>query len=226
MKFPILNLINSKSKSYKKNRFSNSSIEEEKHKIALEISNVGLWDWDITTNKVFYSKESKQIIGYAEDELKTSSEFWDNKVHPEDKEAYFSNFKSHLKGEIDVYENEYRIKCKNGNYKWILDKGKVIEKDANGKPSRIIGTHTDITSLKKNEGQLNKNLQIITNQNKRLYSFTHIVSHNLKTHIGNLKNILEFYDEAKTENEKEELIKKMIESTVRAKNFIAEIQGK
>ncbi len=232
MKFPILNLINSKSKSYKKNGFSNSSIEEEKHKIALEISNVGLWDWDITTNKVFYSKESKQIIGYAEDELKTSSEFWDNKVHPEDKEAYFSNFKSHLKGEIDVYENEYRIKCKNGNYKWILDKGKVIEKDANGKPSRIIGTHTDITSLKKNEGQLNKNLQIITNQNKRLYSFTHIVSHNLKTHIGNLKNILEFYDEAKTENEKEELINhlktisKSLSSTIVDLDDIVSIKSK
>ena len=232
MKLPILNLINYKSKSYKKNGLSNPTFEDQKHKIALEISNVGLWDWDITTNKVFYSKESKQIIGYAEDELKTSSEFWDSKVHPDDKEIYYSNFNSHLKGEIDTYENEYRIKCKNGSYKWILDKGKVIEKDAKGKPSRIIGTHTDISSLKKNEGQLNKNLQIITNQNKRLYSFTHIVSHNLKTHIGNLKNILEFYDEAQSENEKEELINhlksisKSLSSTIVDLDDIVSIKSK
>ncbi|WP_418637010.1 PAS domain-containing protein [Winogradskyella sp.] len=200
MKFPKLNLRNYKSNT------SKSTFEDQKHKTALEISNVGLWDWNITTNKVFYSKESKQIIGYADDDLKNTSEVWDSKVHPDDSDVYYKNFNSHLKGEIDLYENEYRIKCKDGSYKWILDKGKIVERDKNGKPSRIIGTHTDITKLKNNETQLNKSLQLITSQNKRLYSFTHIVSHNLKTHIGNLKNILEFYDEASSETEKKELV--------------------
>jgi len=206
MKLPSLNLTAYKSKSYKKNKISNQFFEDEKHKIALEISNVGLWDWDITSNKIFYSKESKQIIGYAEDELKNIFGVWGNQVHPNDREAYDGDFNSHLKGEIDLYENEYRIQCKDGSYKWILDKGKVVERDDNGKPSRVIGTHTDITKLKNNERQLNKSLQLITSQNKRLYSFTHIVSHNLKTHIGNLKNILEFYDEASSETEKKELV--------------------
>lgn len=200
MKFPKLNLSNYKSKA------SNSKLKDEKYKTALEISNVGLWDLDIISNKVFYSKESKQIIGYTDDELKNTAEAWNSKVHPEDKDIYYSGFKSHLKGEIDLYENEYRIRCKDGSYKWILDKGKVVERDNKGKPSRVIGTHTNITKLKNNETQLNKSLQLITSQNKRLYSFTHIVSHNLKTHIGNLKNILEFYDEASSETEKKELI--------------------
>ena len=206
MKIPKLNLISYKPEFYKDKKASIRSFEDQKHKIALEISNVGLWDWDITTNKVFYSKESKQIIGYTEDELKNTSEVWDDKVHPDDKETYFKDFNSHLKGEIDLYEYEYRIKCKNGSYKWILDKGKVVKRDDKGKPTRIIGTHTDITKLKKNENQLNTNLQLITNQNNRLHNFTHIVSHNLKTHIGNLSNILEFYDDSKVETEKEELI--------------------
>lgn len=200
MNFAKFDLFNYRSKT------SNSSIEDEKHKIALEISNVGLWDWDITSNKVFYSKESARIIGYYEDELKNTAEAWNDKVHPDDKEAYYSGFKAHLKGEIDFYENEYRIKCKNGNYKWILHKGKIIEKDVNGKPSRIIGTHTDISKLKNTKEQLHKNIDLITNQNKRLYSFTHIVSHNLKTHIGNLHNILEFYDESPSEDERKELV--------------------
>lgn len=200
MKFPKLNLTKHKSET------SNSTFEELKHKIALEISNVGLWDWNITTNKIFYSKESKQIIGYNENELKNIFGVWGNLVHPDDKEAYDADFNSHLKGEIDLYENEYRIQCKDGSYKWILDKGKVVERYGNGKPSRVIGTHTDITKLKNHERQLNKSIQLITSQNKRLYSFTHIVSHNLKTHIGNLKNILEFYDEASSETKKKELI--------------------
>ncbi|WP_179319660.1 sensor histidine kinase [Winogradskyella helgolandensis] len=206
MKFPSLNLKNYKSNRYKNNTTSECSLEEEKHRIALELSKVGLWDWNIITNKVFYSKESKQIIGYADNELKNTSEFWDNKVHEDDKEDYYNDFNSLLKGDIDLYEHEYRIQCKNGSYKWILDKGKIAKRDHKGRPSRIIGTHTDITTTKNSEAQLKKNLQLITSQNKRLYSFTHIVSHNLNTHIGNLKNILEFYDEAKEESEKKELI--------------------
>lgn len=190
----------------KKNKTLNHSYIESKHEIALQISDVGLWDWDTVTNKVFYSTESKQIIGYTENELKNTSKVWDDKVHPEDKEEYFKKFNLHIEGEIDIYENEYRILCKNGTYKWVLDKGKVIEKDDEGKPTRIIGTHTDITNRKKHESQLNKNLQLITSQNKRLHNFTHIVSHNLKTHIGNLKNILEFYDETDNEKEKKDLV--------------------
>ena len=206
MKLSDFNLTNYKSKFYEKNELSNENFDDSKYKTALEISNVGLWDWDIISNKVFYSKESKQLLGYNENELKNKSKEWDEKVHPDDKDSYFEDFKAHLNGEIEYYENEYRIRCKDGSYKWILDKGKIIERNDKNKPTRIIGTHTDISNLKKKEDQLNKNLEIITSQNKRLYSFTHIVSHNLKTHIGNFKNILEFYDEAKTDVEKGDLI--------------------
>jgi PAS domain S-box-containing protein len=206
MKLSDFNLTNYKSKFYEKNELSNENFDDSKYKTALEISNVGLWDWDIISNKVFYSKESKQLLGYNENELKNKSKEWDEKVHPDDKDSYFEDFKAHLNGELEYYENEYRIRCKDGSYKWILDKGKIIERNDKNKPTRIIGTHTDISNLKKKEDQLNKNLEIITSQNKRLYSFTHIVSHNLKTHIGNFKNILEFYDEAKTDVEKGDLI--------------------
>ena len=206
MKLPSLHIRNYRSAFYKTREISEPTIEDEKYRIALELSNVGIWDWNIVTNKVFYSKESKQIIGYSNHELKNTSEFWDSKVHLDDKETYYNEFKSLLKGHIELYENEYRIQCKDGSYKWILDKAKVVKRDSKGKPSHIIGTHTDITNSKDKEAQLKNNLQLITSQNKRLYSFTHIVSHNLKTHIGNLKNILEFYDESTSENEKIELV--------------------
>ncbi|NRR92532.1 PAS domain-containing sensor histidine kinase [Winogradskyella undariae] len=205
MKFPNLNLIKQIHNLYN-NKYSSNSHKDKKYKIAIELSNIGLWEWNINTNKVFYSKESIQIIGYSESDIKNTSKFWDDKVHADDKDEYFKDFNRFLEGYIDFYENEYRIRCKDGSYKWILDKAKVVEKDKNNKSTCIIGTHTDITSSKVSEELLEKNLQLITCQNKRLYSFTHIVSHNLKTHIGNFKNILEFYDEAESENEKEELI--------------------
>ena len=195
-----------KTKTYKKNNTKDENIEVMKWKIALENSTVGLWDWNTIENKVFYSSETKSLIGYLPNEIKSSEVKWDERVHPEDKASYFQDFEAHINGDLEHYKNEHRIRCKDGSYKWILDRGKVVYRDENNKPTRIIGTHVDITQRKKNEALLKKNLQLITNQNKRLHNFTHIVSHNLKTHIGNFKNILEFYDEASSQDEKEEMI--------------------
>lgn len=177
-----------------------------KWQVALENSKVGVWDWDSVNNKVFYSKESKQILGYLDQEIGNDNTEWDSRVHPDDRERYFRDFKAHLEGELEYYENEHRILCKDGTYKWILDKGKVVERDANGKPIRIIGTHTDITTLKSHELQLKNSLDIITGQNFRLQNFTSIVSHNLRTHVGNLGVVLDFYEEAGNPDEKEEMI--------------------
>jgi PAS domain S-box-containing protein len=190
----------------KKGKKYKIGLQNYKHKVAFEISNIGLWDYNPKTKKAYYSKESLHIIGFKQNELKNVSKEWNDRVHPEDKAAYDGDFKLHLSGQLEIYEIEYRILCKNGAYKWILDKGKVIENDTNGKPTRIIGTHTDITIRKTNESKLQNNLQLITSQNKRLHNFTHIVSHNLKTHIGNLKNILEFYDASESEKERKDLV--------------------
>ncbi|MEH6537486.1 MAG: PAS domain-containing sensor histidine kinase [Psychroserpens sp.] len=182
------------------------SLDEFKWEIALENSEVGLWDYNSRTDQVFYSKVSKEILGYQDHELTNSAMEWNQRVHPEDLETYFKDFNAHLNGHLDTYRNEHRVLCKDGNYKWVLDKGKVVERDKNGKPTRIIGTHTDVTYRKKKDEQSEKYLQLITSQNQRLHNFTHIVSHNLKTHIGNFKNILEFYDDTNSEEEKVELI--------------------
>ncbi|WP_460218711.1 sensor histidine kinase [Psychroserpens sp. MEBiC05023] len=197
-------------KNYKSSTYNdldnNKRLDELKWQIALENSQVGIWDYNVKTEKVFYSKESKFILGYKDHELTNSAMEWNRRVHPDDLDAYFKDFNDHINGHLDNYRNEHRILCKDGNYKWILDKGKVVERDSNGNPTRIIGTHTDITYRKQKDNQSEKHLQLITSQNKRLHNFTHIVSHNLKTHIGNFKNILEFYEEANSEDEKTELI--------------------
>ncbi|HLT52488.1 MAG TPA: PAS domain-containing sensor histidine kinase [Flavobacteriaceae bacterium] len=218
------NIINSNNTQY--------NDESNKWKVALENSKVGLWDWDAKTNEVFYSRESKELLGLDEDEMSNSTTEWDQRVHPDDLEAYFKDFNAHLSGKLEDYKNEHRIQCKDGSYKWILDRGKVIERDHSGKPLRIIGTHTDITQLKKHEAQLKTNLDIITNQNKRLHNFTHIVSHNLRTHIGNLESILEFHDSAETAEEKTEMlnhlkvISKSLSETINDLNNVISIKSR
>ena len=199
-------LWNKKRKNKSNHKKQDTSLDTLKWQIALENSNVGVWDWNSKTNNVFYSRESKKILGLESHELNNSTTEWNQRVHPEDREKYFNALETHINGEYDALYNEHRIRSKDGSYKWVLIKGKTVERDHQGKPSRIIGTHTDITYRKKKENQVKKQLQLITSQNERLHNFTHIVSHNLKTHIGNFRNILEFYDEAETEHEKTELL--------------------
>lgn len=173
--------------------------QEEKRKFdalrsqfANVVSNVGVWDWNLATNEVYYSAESLKILELENNEASMISDpqEWDNKVHPDDKEIYFGNIQKHFDGEIPYYETLHRVLC-NGNYKWILDRGKVVLRDENNKPLRIIGTHTDISAQKKHEQNLLDSLDLLNKQKNKLLNFAHIVSHNLKNHTGNLSSLLQ-----------------------------------
>jgi diguanylate cyclase (GGDEF)-like protein/PAS domain S-box-containing protein len=130
---------------------------EERWEFALEGSGDGVWDWDFDSNKVFYSRRFKEILGFEEYELKNNlSEIMD-RINPEDYQNVIENINKHLKGETHYYIAEYRIMHKDGNYIWAQDRGKVIRWDGNGKPLRMIGTFTDITVRKKLEEEI-KNL--------------------------------------------------------------------
>jgi len=130
---------------------------ELRWKFAIEGSKNGLWDWDLITNKVFFSPQWKKMIGYEDHELKNDLSEWDERVHPDDKENAYDDIKRHLRGETEIYENEHRLRCKDGSYKWIYDRGKIISYSENGKPSRIIGTHSDITERREQEDKLRQN---------------------------------------------------------------------
>lgn len=121
---------------------------EFRWKFATEGSGDGLWDWDITNNKVFFSSNWKKMLGYSDDEISNSLNEWERLVHPEDWEDTMAKVKQHLEGKTPTYNSEHRLLCKNGKYKWILDRGLVVSRDEQGKPLRAIGTHTDITERK------------------------------------------------------------------------------
>ncbi|WP_452228377.1 sensor histidine kinase [Lacinutrix sp. MEBiC02404] len=192
--------------SDKENDHYQLDIKEQVLRFALENSNIGAWDYNATTQSVFYSKESKHILGFDDHEIGTTAKEWNDRVHPEDKALYFQDFNNHIIGINPDYVNEHRIKCKDGSYKWILDRGRIIERDIYGKPTRIIGTHTDISEGKEQEEKLAKNQNIIKGQNKRLRNFALIVTHNLKSHTANFDSLLNFYEEAEDENEQKEII--------------------
>lgn len=94
------------------------------------------------------------MLGYAEHEIGSGLEEWDGRIHPDDKEKVYADLNAHLEGKTPYYQNTHRVLCKDGSYKWILDRGKVVDRTKDGKPLRVIGTHTDVSEARKIEEEL------------------------------------------------------------------------
>lgn len=120
----------------------------------IEGTNVGTWEWNIQTGTVIYNSRWTEIIGYKLDEISSSINTWDNFTHPEDLSKSYDLLNKHFVGEMAYYESELRMMHKNGNWVWILDRGKVVSWTNDGKPLLMMGTHQDITERKHAELKL------------------------------------------------------------------------
>ncbi|HEY0466074.1 MAG TPA: PAS domain-containing protein, partial [Polyangiaceae bacterium] len=118
-------------------------INEARWDLALEGTGDGVWDYDLVKNEIFLSQRSKELLGYAPDAL-LDAKNKDRLVHPEDRARVAESMERYIKGETPLFECEYRRLCGDGSYLWILARGRVIARDAAGKPLRIVGTHRDI----------------------------------------------------------------------------------
>lgn len=118
---------------------------------ALDGAGTGVWDWDRTSGKAFFSLRWKEMLGYAPREIGDSIDEWRKRVHPDDAVRVQHEVDRHLEGLSPVYESEHRLRTKDGHYCWVLDRGRVVARDAGGRAQRMIGTHTDITARKEAE---------------------------------------------------------------------------
>jgi PAS domain S-box-containing protein len=130
---------------------------EERWNFALEGSRDGVWDWNVKTNEVFFSPRWKTMLGYSEEELPNRLEEWFNRIHRDDFDRALDAIQQHLRGDTPAYEVEHRVQTKDGSYVWILARGKVMTRDEAGAPSRMVGTHTDITERRRMEEALRRN---------------------------------------------------------------------
>lgn len=126
---------------------------ETRLNLVLQGSSDGFWDWDMATREVQHSDRWAEMLGYLPEEISTHVTSWKALVHPDDMPEVIQVFKDHLAGRKSQYRIEYRMRCKNGSWKWILDRGRVVAWDAQGSPSRMAGTATDITERKHAEAE-------------------------------------------------------------------------
>ncbi|MDY0360923.1 MAG: PAS domain-containing protein [Desulforegulaceae bacterium] len=117
----------------------------------LEATTDGIWTWDFLSGELFFSSKYYTMLGYEDNEFAPGYENWINLIHPEDRESAIKTSEEYLKNKPENYENEFRLKTKTGEYKWIKARVKVTEWDGNCNPVYMIGNHEDITQRKRSE---------------------------------------------------------------------------
>ena len=126
---------------------------QERFDLVATATQTGIWDWDLQTNHMYYCPLWKASLGYQEHEISNSPTEWESRLHPDDKSRAFALVDDYLSGSIPSYELEHRLRHRDGSYRWIQTCA-LLQRDADGRPRRMIGSHVDITERKRAEDAL------------------------------------------------------------------------
>jgi PAS domain S-box-containing protein len=132
------------------------SVAEERLQLALEGSRDGCWDWNLVSGHVQFSDRFIAMLGYTRDEMPPHVSTWENLIHDDDRVRVFRELQQHVDGILPQYESEHRLRARNGEWVWVLDRGKIVARDAAQRPMRMAGTQTDISKRKKAERELDR----------------------------------------------------------------------
>ncbi len=156
---------------------------ELRWRFALEGVGDGVWDHDETTQQSFFSARWKAMLGYAEHEISTALDEWLQRIHPEDRERVEQALADYRTGRSAAYQTEYRLRHRDGRWLWVLDRGKIVERRADGTPGRIVGIHTDITRIKEaKQALLDKQAAELASRAKS--EFLSRMSHEMRTPLN------------------------------------------
>ncbi|MFP4289515.1 MAG: PAS domain-containing sensor histidine kinase [Bacteroidota bacterium] len=221
-------------------RLALTELEEVKERLELSLmaGNVAWWVWDYPTQIVTYDKKKAEMLGYTDGVMTQNVYEISSMLHPDDYEKTMQHMRDHLSGKVGQYQLEYRLKTKEGNYKWFYDHGKVTKRQADGKPLKISGVVIDITDRKNAElklQQLNKELdkrvkdEVEKNRQKdhlmslqarhaAMGEMIGYIAHQWKQPLNTLNMIV--YDIAESALSKEVEIEDMNESSKKANSLI------
>ncbi|NOQ47472.1 MAG: PAS domain-containing protein [Desulfobulbaceae bacterium] len=180
--------------------------QEERLYLALYGADLGMWDWNIQTGEVVCNARRYEMLGYRAGEIDPHVGSWTDQIHPDDLQEVTNILEAHLQGKTDYHEAEYRMRHKSGKWIWILNKGKVIKRDDEGRPLRAVGTHLDITERKELEQQKQSmarqlgEMQRHASLNRMAGAVAHHFNNKMMVVQGNLE-LLQLYlpGDAKTE---------------------------
>lgn len=152
--------------------------------LALESAGLGLWDHDLVNDKVTRNERWAEMLGYKLGEIDSQADTWRNLIHPDDVPLVNKAAEDHEAGRVPFFQVEHRLKAKSGEWKWILNWGRVVERDKDGRPLRAAGTHLDITERKKEEEERLK-LEAQVQQAQKFESLS-VMAGSIAHHFNNL----------------------------------------
>lgn len=171
---------------------------------------VGYWEWDIKNNTEYLSPSFTMMFGYEFEELNNSEKKWTSIVHKEDLPKVNQLFERCINNEADKFENnEVRYIHKDGSIVDVYCSGRIIERDADLKPLKMVGSHINISRLKKVQRKLMETTKLLAQQNKQLQDFAYITTHNMRSPIANLVSLHELYKISPSQEDKNELVKRL-----------------
>jgi len=168
---------------------------EERWKLALDSSGDGIWDWDLQSGGETFSPRFAEMYGFAPGEIEDLPEPFVARIHPDDEPERRRHRDAHLAGRTPRYESEHRVRCKDGSWKWVLARGMVMKRDAQGRPARMIVTHTDITRAKDAEALRRARDQAEAADRAKTELLSH-VSHELRTPLNGVLGFAQLLEQA------------------------------
>jgi len=145
--------------------------KEEQLRFVLQGSDLGFWDWDIVKNEVHRNTRWAEMLGFTDKEIQHTTKQWTDFIYPDDRERAWQSINDVLEGKSPAHKIEYRMLHKDGSLRWVLDQAKVIQRDMDGKPTRMSGTHTDITDRKQQEVDNDQNTLLIKRILDNLFAY-------------------------------------------------------
>jgi protein-histidine pros-kinase len=181
-------------------------IKAERVDLALDSGSDGLWDWNIASGQVYFSPRWKGMLGYQPEELDDRLETWDRLLHPDDALATREQLAAHLAGRVPRYEVEFRMRAKDGQWRWILARGRVVARGEDGAPTRVAGTHVDITERKRWENELIAAKEQAEAASRAKGDFLANMSHEIRTPMNAIIGMTELALDTKLDAEQREYL--------------------
>jgi PAS domain S-box-containing protein len=176
----------------------------------IKSTRVGTWEWNIVSDEISCNQRAANILGYERTELATGSmNEWKRVIHPRDYSLFIAQLERCLNKEKKYFAAECRMLHKEGRWLWVEIRGKVIKWSAND-PLFVLGTYADVHERKILEQEREQTMKLIKKQNDRLMNFAHIVSHNLRSHTGNIQMLLEVLRDEEDQDERDKMFEMLV----------------
>ncbi len=206
-------------------RRSEEALRESQQRLDLAVrgGQLGLWDYNMVTGKGFVNERWRELLGFADRNLKPDIDYWKNRLHPDDRERVLAAFQDHLEGRSRFFTAEYRLKQTEDRWIWVTDSGQVTKRTDNGKPLRVTGMMLDITAAKMVEEHLRESKELAEAANRSKDEFLAMMSHELRTPLNGILGFAEILRNTELQPDQLEFVQMIRSSGAQLVDIITDI---